>query len=128
MKNRINLSILFLFYSFCSIAQIIEFKEKIETDNHVYYSNLKFIEVVCKNDSIFGINEEGCYSSFNKGLTFEKINLNNICGLEKDINCLFVRENEENHTLFLKGNDIVLYTNRKFFTSKDWVNFKKINP
>lgn len=128
-----KVEVLFFFcfcFCFCSIGQIIDFKQKIQTDKYLYYSNIKFIDVVCKNDSIFGINEEGCYVSFNKGLTFEKIDLGNICSLEGHDNCIFVRENQENNVLFLKGNDIVLYTNngnRKFYFSKDWVNFDRIN-
>lgn len=127
-KNIAKLSIFFCFYSFYSLGQIIEFKNKIETNEHYYYSNIKFIEVICKNDSIFGINEQGCFSSFDKGLTFQKINLDKICGLKKSNNCLVVRENFENHTLFLKGNDIVLFTNKQFFMSTDWINFNKVTP
>ena len=122
-----NLITCFLLISFFSNAQIIQFKIKIEDNTASYYTNLKLNTIITKGDSIFGINPEGFYVSFDKGVNFKRANVKNICTA-----CTELLDDTRNHSeqiLFLKGDDIVVFNklNSKFYIATDWVNFNVIN-
>ena len=122
-----NLITFFLLISFFSNAQDIQFKIKMEDNLASYYTNLKLNTLVSKGDSIFGVNREGFYASFDKGFTFKRANVKNFC-----TDCSEILDDTSNHSeqiLFLKGNDIVLFNKlkSKFYIAKDWVNFDVIN-
>jgi hypothetical protein len=108
-------------------AQIIDFKIKVETEKYTSYSNVKLDEMICKGDSIFGYNKDDghFFSSFDKGITFNSVNTKNM-GATID----FMSNQNYNYgksIFFLKGKDIVIYANKKYFISKDWRNFSSIN-
>lgn len=116
-----------LLISLFTNAQIIQFKIKMDDNIATYYKDLKLNKIVCKGDSIFGLNPEGFYVSFDKGITFKRANVENICTNCKEI--LDDTRHNDNRILFLKGNDIVFFNKlkSKFYIAKDWINFKVIN-
>lgn len=110
-----------------SKSQIVNFKQKVETANYITYKDVKLHDVVVKGDSIFGINKDvgKLFVSFDKGLNFNNVETNKICD-----NCNFHSNTEKIFGVgffFLKGDDIILYKNSKFYKSIDWINFKPVN-
>jgi hypothetical protein len=140
MKKFIKLFLLLIFTASIknSDAQtVIDFKLKVEKNNFIGYEKLDLTHRVCKGDSIFGIDQnEGCVVSYNKGFTFQKIDfskqnleeLNNNNWYFELGNSISDRQNGREN-VFLKGNNIILYNirNNKFYESKDWINFSKID-
>lgn len=125
MKKVILL--ILIFTNSVKAQQIIDFKIKVETEKYTSYSNVKLHEMICKGDSIFGYNKDDgrFFSSFDKGITFNLVNTKNM-GATID----FISNQNYNYgksIFFLKGKDIVIYANRKYFISNDWTNFSSIN-
>lgn len=110
-----------------TFSQVINFKKKIENDNYSTFKDVKLDDAIFRGDSIFGINkEEGkFYVSFDKGITFNSIETNKFCN-----DCNF-RSNQDKvfgvNFFFLKGSQIILHKNSKFYISSDWLNFNPIN-
>lgn len=77
MNKYMKLFLLLIFITSIknSVSQtVIDFKLKVERNNFVGYDKLELRQIVNKGDSIFGIDKNhGCVYSFNKGLTFNKL-------------------------------------------------------
>lgn len=116
---------------------VIDFKLKVEKNNFSGYEKLDLVQSVCKGDSIFGIDQKiGCVVSFDKGLTFQKIDflqqniseLNNKDWHYEISNSISERQNSRKN-IFLKDSNLILFdkTNRVFYESNNWKTFSRIN-
>jgi hypothetical protein len=122
-----NILLVFFLIPILSYSQVINFKQKIDNNNYISYKDVKLDDVIFKGDSIFGINkDEGkLYVSFDKGIAFNNVETNKFCN-----DCNF-HSNQDKifgvNFFFLKGSQIILHKNSKFYISSDWLNFKPIN-
>ncbi len=117
---------------------VIDFKLKVERNNFIGYDKLELRQIVNKGDSIFGIDKNhGCVYSFNKGLTFNKldytkndnVDFNNVEWYNENTHSTDFLSIGFDNIVFLKANKIILFNkiNRLFYESNDWNSFKKIN-
>jgi hypothetical protein len=115
---------------------IIDFKLRFDENNYVGYKNLDLAQTICKGDSIFGIDQKlGSVVSFDKGLTFQKIDFSqqNLSEFNNNdwyygVNTSLSERQNGKANIFIKKNNIILFNlkNKMFYESKDWRTFSKI--
>lgn len=113
---------------------VIDFKLKVERNNFVGYDKLELRQIVNKGDSIFGIDKNhGVVFSFNKGLTFQKLDYTQKNNKDFQNNNWYSlpvgNERSFRKNIFIKEGNIIIFneSNKLFYESKDWKNFSAIN-